>query len=165
MSVLGTFLGGTPVSKDAELLKDKSKCPHIVVAAPGCLNALVRDKVLDAKKRQAFRVGQVRQDARTARLVTQLQTRTPPSTSRSTSSRAQWTSRQRKPRFFFSYSPICSLSLDCSVSGFYLTSTSPTRHAPRRSRDLPRHTPSQASNDVQCHVGEGHPGYMQKVYG
>jgi hypothetical protein len=32
---------------DAELLKDKSKCPHIIVATPGHLNALVRDKVLD----------------------------------------------------------------------------------------------------------------------
>src|ERR1700733_14907596 len=30
------------------------------------------------KKCEAFRVGRVRQDARTARLVTQLQTRTPP---------------------------------------------------------------------------------------
>ena len=31
---------------DAELLKDKSKCPHIVVVSPDHLNALVRDKVL-----------------------------------------------------------------------------------------------------------------------
>ena len=31
---------------DAELLKDKSKCPHIVVASPDRLNDLVRDKVL-----------------------------------------------------------------------------------------------------------------------
>ena len=30
---------------DTELLKDKSKCPHIVVTTPGRLNA-VRDKVL-----------------------------------------------------------------------------------------------------------------------
>ena len=29
-----------------ELLKDKSKCPHIVVVSPDHLNALVRDKVL-----------------------------------------------------------------------------------------------------------------------
>lgn len=41
---ISTFYGGTPVSKDAEILKDKSKCPHIVVATPGRLNALVRDK-------------------------------------------------------------------------------------------------------------------------
>ncbi|KAH9177063.1 P-loop containing nucleoside triphosphate hydrolase protein [Lactarius sanguifluus] len=51
---VGTFFGGTPVSKDAELLKDKSKCPHIVVATPGRLNALVRDKVLDAKNVKHF---------------------------------------------------------------------------------------------------------------
>jgi len=31
---------------DTELLKDKSKCPHIVVATPGRLKA-IRDKVLD----------------------------------------------------------------------------------------------------------------------
>lgn len=43
---IATFFGGTPVQKDAEILKDKSKCPHIVVATPGRLNALVRDKVL-----------------------------------------------------------------------------------------------------------------------
>jgi hypothetical protein len=48
------------------------------------------------------------------------------------------------------------------LSALYLTSTSPTRHAPRRSRYLPRHNPSQASNDVQCHVGEGHPGNVRK---
>ncbi|KAI0005369.1 hypothetical protein BJV74DRAFT_875326 [Russula compacta] len=51
---VGTFFGGTPVSKDADLLKDKSKCPHIVVATPGRLNALVRDKVLDAKNVKHF---------------------------------------------------------------------------------------------------------------
>ena len=31
---------------DTELLKDKSKCPHIVAATPGRLHALVRDMVL-----------------------------------------------------------------------------------------------------------------------
>jgi hypothetical protein len=58
------------------------------------------------------------------------------------------------PLFVYPY----TLSLACSVSAFNLTSTSPIRHAPRRSRDLPRYTPSQASDDVQCHVGEGYPG-------
>ncbi|KAI0638965.1 P-loop containing nucleoside triphosphate hydrolase protein [Trametes polyzona] len=51
---VGTFYGGTPVTKDAELLRDKAKCPHIVVATPGRLNALVRDKVLDASKVKHF---------------------------------------------------------------------------------------------------------------
>ena len=50
----GVFYGGTPVQKDAELLKDKSKCPHIIVATPGRLNALARDKVLDAKHVKHF---------------------------------------------------------------------------------------------------------------
>ncbi|PAV22243.1 P-loop containing nucleoside triphosphate hydrolase [Pyrrhoderma noxium] len=43
---VSTFYGGTPVTKDAEILKDKSKCPHIIVATPGRLNALARDKIL-----------------------------------------------------------------------------------------------------------------------
>lgn len=51
---VSTFFGGTPVSKDAELLRDKTKCPHIVVATPGRLNALVRDKVMDAKNVKHF---------------------------------------------------------------------------------------------------------------
>jgi len=51
---VSTFYGGTPVAKDAELLRDKSKCPHIVVATPGRLNALARDKVLDAKNVKHF---------------------------------------------------------------------------------------------------------------
>ncbi|KAG5520086.1 hypothetical protein PMAC_001162 [Pneumocystis sp. 'macacae'] len=40
------FYGGTPVRNDIELLKNKEKCPHIIVATPGRLNALVRDKAL-----------------------------------------------------------------------------------------------------------------------
>lgn len=51
---VGTFYGGTPVTKDAEILRDKNKCPHIVVATPGRLNALARDKVLDAKNVKHF---------------------------------------------------------------------------------------------------------------
>jgi ATP-dependent RNA helicase UAP56/SUB2 len=42
------FYGGTPVQKDQELLKS-AQCPHIIVATPGRLNALARDKSLDAK--------------------------------------------------------------------------------------------------------------------
>lgn len=40
------FYGGTPIQKDAELLKNKETHPHIIVATPGRLNALVRDKHL-----------------------------------------------------------------------------------------------------------------------
>ncbi|QRV86043.1 DEAD/DEAH box helicase [Ceratobasidium sp. AG-Ba] len=46
--------GGTPVAKDVELLKDKTKCPHIIVATPGRLNALARDKHFDPKKTKHF---------------------------------------------------------------------------------------------------------------
>ncbi|KAF9243775.1 P-loop containing nucleoside triphosphate hydrolase protein [Melanogaster broomeanus] len=49
-----TFYGGTPVQKDAEILRDKNRCPHIVVATPGRLNALARDKILDAKNVKHF---------------------------------------------------------------------------------------------------------------
>lgn len=40
------FYGGTPIQKDAEILKNKDTHPHIIVATPGRLNALVRDKHL-----------------------------------------------------------------------------------------------------------------------
>ncbi len=40
------FYGGTPIAKDAELLKNKDTHPHVIVATPGRLNALVRDKYL-----------------------------------------------------------------------------------------------------------------------
>jgi ATP-dependent RNA helicase UAP56/SUB2 len=49
-----TFFGGTPIQKDSELLKDKAKCPHVIVATPGRLNALTRDKILDAKNVKHF---------------------------------------------------------------------------------------------------------------
>jgi ATP-dependent RNA helicase UAP56/SUB2 len=42
----GVFYGGTPIQKDAELLKNKDTHPHIIVGTPGRLNALVRDKHL-----------------------------------------------------------------------------------------------------------------------
>lgn len=51
---VNTFYGGTPVTKDTELLRDKTKCPHIVVATPGRLNALVREKALGASKVRHF---------------------------------------------------------------------------------------------------------------
>jgi ATP-dependent RNA helicase UAP56/SUB2 len=44
--ITGVFYGGTPIQKDAETLKDKTTHPHIIVATPGRLNALVRDKYL-----------------------------------------------------------------------------------------------------------------------
>jgi ATP-dependent RNA helicase UAP56/SUB2 len=40
------FYGGTPLQKDVELIRNKDTCPHIVVATPGRLNGLVRDKYL-----------------------------------------------------------------------------------------------------------------------
>lgn len=42
----GVFYGGTPIQKDAEVLKNKDTHPHIIVGTPGRLNALVRDKFL-----------------------------------------------------------------------------------------------------------------------
>ncbi|QPG76267.1 Suppressor of the cold-sensitive snRNP bioproteinsis mutant brr1-1 [Brettanomyces nanus] len=40
------FYGGVSITKDAETLKNKDTCPHIVVGTPGRLNALVRDKII-----------------------------------------------------------------------------------------------------------------------
>lgn len=48
------FYGGTPVAKDVELLKNKEQYPNIIVATPGRLNALVRDKVLSLRNVKAF---------------------------------------------------------------------------------------------------------------
>lgn len=42
----GVFYGGTPIQKDAEVLKNKDTHPHVIVGTPGRLNALVRDKYL-----------------------------------------------------------------------------------------------------------------------
>lgn len=42
----GVFYGGTPMQKDIEALLNKDTHPHIIVATPGRLNALVRDKHL-----------------------------------------------------------------------------------------------------------------------
>ena len=42
----GVFYGGTPIQKDAEMLKNKDTHPHIIVGTPGRLNALIRDKYL-----------------------------------------------------------------------------------------------------------------------
>ncbi|EEB09387.1 ATP-dependent RNA helicase Uap56 [Schizosaccharomyces japonicus yFS275] len=40
------FYGGVNIKQDMEAFKDKSTSPHIVVATPGRLNALVREKIL-----------------------------------------------------------------------------------------------------------------------
>lgn len=40
------FYGGTPIKADAEILKNPETHPHIIVATPGRLNALVREKHL-----------------------------------------------------------------------------------------------------------------------
>ncbi|KAF1991638.1 P-loop containing nucleoside triphosphate hydrolase protein [Aulographum hederae CBS 113979] len=43
---INVFYGGTPISKDQEILANKDTHPHIIVATPGRLNALVREKKL-----------------------------------------------------------------------------------------------------------------------
>lgn len=48
------FYGGTPIQKDAEILKNKDTHPHIIVATPGRLNALVRDKMLSLRNCKVF---------------------------------------------------------------------------------------------------------------
>lgn len=41
------FYGGVNINQDKEILKNKEKCPHIIVATPGRLNALIRDKAIN----------------------------------------------------------------------------------------------------------------------
>jgi ATP-dependent RNA helicase UAP56/SUB2 len=48
------FYGGTPMAKDVELLKNKETYPNIIVATPGRLNALVRDKALSLRNIKSF---------------------------------------------------------------------------------------------------------------
>lgn len=48
------FYGGTPIQKDIDLIKNKETSPHIVVATPGRLNALVRDKHLRLNNVKTF---------------------------------------------------------------------------------------------------------------
>ena len=48
------FYGGTPMQKDVELLANKDTHPHIVVATPGRLNALVREKKLRLSNIKVF---------------------------------------------------------------------------------------------------------------
>lgn len=48
------FYGGTPMAKDVELLKNKDQYPNIIVATPGRLNALVRDKALSLRNIKSF---------------------------------------------------------------------------------------------------------------
>lgn len=48
------FYGGTPIAADRDLLKDKDKCPHIVVGTPGRMNGLVREKALKGNAVKCF---------------------------------------------------------------------------------------------------------------
>lgn len=48
------FYGGIPIAKDVELLKNEEQSPHIIVATPGRLNALVRDKYLKLSNVKTF---------------------------------------------------------------------------------------------------------------
>ncbi len=48
------FYGGTPMAKDIETLSNKDTYPNIIVATPGRLNALVRDKKLSLRNIKAF---------------------------------------------------------------------------------------------------------------
>ncbi|KAK9372050.1 P-loop containing nucleoside triphosphate hydrolase protein [Lipomyces chichibuensis] len=48
------FYGGTPIQKDIEVIKNKDSSPHIIVATPGRLNALVRDKYIRLNNVKVF---------------------------------------------------------------------------------------------------------------
>jgi ATP-dependent RNA helicase UAP56/SUB2 len=42
------FYGGQAVQADRDVLKNKEKCPHIIVATPGRLKQLVRENAFNA---------------------------------------------------------------------------------------------------------------------
>ena len=44
---VGNFFGGLPVKQHREMLKDPSKCPHVIVGTPGRIKALAEEKSLD----------------------------------------------------------------------------------------------------------------------
>ena len=48
------FYGGTPIKRDIEKLKNKDTCPHIVVATPGRLHALVEEKAIRLNNVKSF---------------------------------------------------------------------------------------------------------------
>lgn len=48
------FYGGTPIQDNINILTNKETHPHIIVATPGRLNALVRDKHLRLGSVQKF---------------------------------------------------------------------------------------------------------------
>lgn len=48
------FYGGTDIKENEKLLKDKETHPHVIVATPGRLNALVREKKLRLGSVQRF---------------------------------------------------------------------------------------------------------------
>ena len=117
----GVFYGGTPISKDAELLKNKDAHPHIIVGTPGRLNALVRDKylrlgsvrifVLDECDKMLDQVGMLNPVGQEAHH-----------------------SVMTRPNVAFSFNP--ALPVQC-------------RYAPRRAGNLPCHAPTETSHDVQ----------------
>ncbi|OSS54236.1 hypothetical protein B5807_01707 [Epicoccum nigrum] len=51
---VGVFYDGTPVQTDIEPLTDKETHPHIIVGAPGRVDALVRDRHLKRKIAREF---------------------------------------------------------------------------------------------------------------
>lgn len=44
---VGNFFGGLPIKQQREMVKDATKCPHIVVGTPGRIKALAEEKAMD----------------------------------------------------------------------------------------------------------------------
>jgi len=44
---VGNFFGGLPIKQQREMVKDATKCPHIIVGTPGRIKALAEEKTLD----------------------------------------------------------------------------------------------------------------------
>jgi ATP-dependent RNA helicase UAP56/SUB2 len=51
---VGNFFGGLPIKLQRDALKDKEKCPHIIVGTPGRVKALAEEKSLDLSRCRHF---------------------------------------------------------------------------------------------------------------
>ena len=51
---VGNFFGGLPVKQHREMLKDSSKCPHVIVGTPGRIKALAEENSLDLSHLRHF---------------------------------------------------------------------------------------------------------------
>lgn len=186
------FYGGVNINNDKETLKNKDKCPHIIVATPGRLNALVRDKainlgtvknfVLDECDKMLESVGpSFSPSFLVPRVVTTrfglvLRCWGFPFVAFQVvvlrERRALFQEKPRPPRnvlrFLFeppTPGPKRARRTHQSQPSILIFFSRPIcRHATGRARSLPLHPSHQTGHDVQRHPQQGDPTYLQEVH-